>query len=202
MALKFVCIVSSVREGRNAERMLTLLKKQFDNILKPKGHTLQIVDPEAYNLPVLKKPLHFYADPSQAPEYLHTLNKIMVEADAYIILTAEYNRSMPPGLTNLMDHLPPPSFEFKPSGILAYAMGPHGGALAAAAARPFLSEMGCIPVKQFVTVGSVTNTVKEDGTTENPHVISSINKLFGELDWWGRAAKSLRDTEGKPNQKK
>ena len=43
MALKFVCIVSSVREGRNAERMLTLLKKQFDNILKPKGHTLQIV---------------------------------------------------------------------------------------------------------------------------------------------------------------
>ena len=56
----------------------------------------------------MKKPLHFYADPSQAPEYLHTLNKIMVEADAYIILTAEYNRSMPPGLTNLMDHLPPP----------------------------------------------------------------------------------------------
>ena len=45
------------------------------------------------------------------------------------------------------------------------------------------------------------NVVKEDGTTEDTHVVSSITKLFTELEWWGRAAKNLRDTEGKPNQK-
>lgn len=59
---------------------------------------------------MLKKPLHFYQDWSQAPEVLHILNKLVSEADAYIIVTAEYNRSLPPGLTNLLNHLPPPRY--------------------------------------------------------------------------------------------
>ena len=59
-------------------------------------------------MPVLKQPLHFYADSTKAPEVLHKLNEIVIKADAYLILTAEYNRSLPPALTNLMDHLPPP----------------------------------------------------------------------------------------------
>ena len=68
---------------------------------------MQFVDPEEYDLPVVKKPLHFYSDPSQAPEKLHKLNKAIQDADAYVILLAEYNRSLPPALTNLMDHIPP-----------------------------------------------------------------------------------------------
>merc|ERR1712137_479421 len=199
--IKIACIISSVRDGRMANRMKTLVQKQFDEILTPKGHTLVFIDPEEYDLPVLKTPLHFYPDQSKAPANLHKLNDIVISADAYIILTAEYNRSMPPALTNLLNHLPPPSFEFKPSGILAYSMGNLGGGMAVAAARPFLSEMGCVPVKHFVTIASVQKEVKEDGTTENTHIHSSIKKLFGEVEWWARAAKSMRDTEGKPNQK-
>ena len=68
-------------------------------------------DPEEYDLPVLKQPLHFYADSTKAPEILHKLNEIVIKADAYLILTAEYNRSLPPALTNLMDHLPPPRYK-------------------------------------------------------------------------------------------
>ena len=51
----------------------------------------------------MKKPLHFYQNLSQAPEVLHILNKLVSEADADIAVTAEYNRSLPPGLTNLFD---------------------------------------------------------------------------------------------------
>ena len=65
-----------------------------------------LLDPADYDLPVLKQALHFYQDPAQAPEVLHKLNKTILEADAYTILTAEYNRSLPPALTNLMDHFP------------------------------------------------------------------------------------------------
>ena len=131
--LKIVCFVSSVRDGRMADRMKMLVQSQFNEVLTPKGHTLQFVgklsydkkklkkmichfyivkllhflDPEEFDLPVLKQPLHFYTDPTQAPEVLHKLNEIVLGADAYLILTAEYNRSLPPPLTNLMDHLPP-----------------------------------------------------------------------------------------------
>lgn len=54
------------------------------------------------------------------------------------------------------------SFEFKPSGLLSYSMGPNGGALACVSARPFLSEIGCIPVKHFVTIGNVSEQLLFD----------------------------------------
>ena len=47
------------------------------------------------------------------------------------------------------------SFEYKPSGLIGYSIGPHGAAVACAAARPFLSELGCLPVKHVATVGQV-----------------------------------------------
>lgn len=201
MALNFLCIVSSIREGRMAERMIALLRNKFNEVLAPKGHTLEVLDPAEYDLPVLKKPLHFHSDWSEAPDYLHKINKLVSGADAYIILTAEYNRSLPPALTNLMDHIPPTSYEFKASAIVSYSLSTQGGVFAVAAARPYLCELGCLPIKHFTAVSTVSQTVKEDGTTDNPHVESSVTKLFNELDWWARAAKSLRDTEGKPNQK-
>ena len=41
--LKIVCIMSSVRDGRMAERMRILTQKQFDEVLTPKGHSIQFV---------------------------------------------------------------------------------------------------------------------------------------------------------------
>merc|ERR1712071_355753 len=93
-SLNIVCFISSVRDGRMADRMQKLLQSQFDQVLTPRGHSLQFIDPENYDLPVLKQPLHFYADQTKAPEVLHKLNEIVLKADAYLILTAEYNRSL------------------------------------------------------------------------------------------------------------
>ena len=42
-SLKIVCFVSSVRDGRMADRMKKLVQTQFDEVLTSKGHTLQFV---------------------------------------------------------------------------------------------------------------------------------------------------------------
>ena len=47
------------------------------------------------------------------------------------------------------------SFEFKPSALVTYSMGQQGGICACMALRPFLSELGCLPVKQMVTIPQV-----------------------------------------------
>ena len=67
-------------------------------------------DPEELNLPVLKQPLHFYRDPTTAPDILHKVNKKIQEADAYIVISAEYNRTIPPALSNTLNHFPPPRY--------------------------------------------------------------------------------------------
>jgi len=191
--LKFVCIVASVREGRLGERMIKLLQAQFETEMAPKGHSLEIVDPSTYDLPLLKKPFHFYKDSSEAPENLQKLNHAIDSADVYIVLTAEYNASLPPALINTIDHIPPASFAHKISGIIAYTMGPFGGCSAISAARPLLTEMGCLPVKNFVSISRGHHEVSEEGRTENTHVITSMKKLFDEMVWWGQAAKNARD---------
>ena len=74
--------------------------------------SLSSLDPEDLGLPVLRQPLHFYKDPTQAPEILHKINKKIKEADAYILISAEYNRTIPPALSNTLNHFPPPRCSF------------------------------------------------------------------------------------------
>ena len=42
-SLNIVCFISSVRDGRMADRMKKLVQNQFDQTLTPKGHTLHFI---------------------------------------------------------------------------------------------------------------------------------------------------------------
>ncbi|XP_066914004.1 uncharacterized protein [Clytia hemisphaerica] len=201
MALRFACFISSCREGRMADRMVKLIQAQFNQTMQPKGHQLELIDPVKYDLPLLKKPLHFYKDRSEAPEILQTLNEKVEQSDCFLILTAEYNMNLPPALTNLMSQLPPPSFEYKPSGLISYTLGTRGGLAACVAARPYLAELGCLPVKHMTTVSSVHQEVNEDGSTENHFITESLDDLFQQVAWWGEATKLKRHTDGVPAKK-
>jgi len=69
------------------------------------------------------KPLHHYSDQTQAPDWLRDANRKVREADAVVVVSAEYNHSIPPALSNLLDYFPGSSFAYKPSGIVCYSMG-------------------------------------------------------------------------------
>jgi len=181
-----------------ADRMIKLVNAQFEKTMVSKGHKLEVIDPLEYDLQMLTKPLHFYKDQSEAPEMLRNLNKIVESADCYLILTAEYNCTLPPALTNIMGQLPQTSFEYKPSGMISYTLGTRGGMGACVSARPFLSEIGCLPVKHQTTVSQVSKEVNEDGTTENQHITGSLNKLFDQVAWWADATKQKREKDGIP----
>ena len=43
MPLQYLAIISSVRENRLADRMVSLLKQQFEEELAPKGHVLKVL---------------------------------------------------------------------------------------------------------------------------------------------------------------
>lgn len=48
MALKFVCIVGSTRDGRIADRIMKIVQKQFDVVLAPNGHSLAFIGTYVY----------------------------------------------------------------------------------------------------------------------------------------------------------
>lgn len=157
-------------------------------------------DPEVLDLPLLKKPFHFYQDRSQAPKVLQDTNKLIAEADAFVLVTAEYNHSMPPALTNMMDHFPIVSYKFTPSAIMSYSMGPFGGVRATIQARSFLGELGSPNCQYILPVPTINKSLTEDGyaAPDNTRLDTNAEKLINELEWYATALKNHKEANGKP----
>lgn len=82
-----------------------------------------ILDPLEMDFPVLKQPLHFYGPNETPPDWLVQRNALIESAHGYVVVSGEYNRCIPPALTNMMNHFPPKSFRCKPCSIVCYSMG-------------------------------------------------------------------------------
>ena len=80
-----------------------------------------LTDPLELKLPLLEKPLHFYKDQTEAPQILQECGQKVREADAFVVVSGEYNHTIPPALTNLMDHFPLSAYSYKPSAIVCYS---------------------------------------------------------------------------------
>lgn len=72
---------------------------------------------------IVKSPLHFYPNPADAPQWLRDTNATINDADGFLLLSPEYNYTLSPALTNMIDHFPPSSYRHKPAGVVTYSMG-------------------------------------------------------------------------------
>lgn len=150
------------------------------------------------DLPLLKKPLHFYSDRTQAPQVLQDTNKVIAAADAFVIVTAEYNNTMPPALTNTMDHFPIASYKYRPSGIVCYSMGSFGGVRASMHVRCFLGELGTPSVGSIFAIPKIKEALGEEGQPLNEHMDKGANRLLSELEWYATGLKEHREKVGLP----
>ena len=161
-----------------------------------------LADPNEIKLPLLEKAYHHYKDRTQAPKILQETNQIIADADAYVVITAEYNHSMPPALTNLLDHFPGSSFKYRPAGIVCYSAGQFGGQRAAMQARCLMAELGTPTTSFLFSIPSIQNCLDADGNPqdENSRMDSGAEKLIEELEWYATALRIHRDKYGKPQR--
>lgn len=192
--LKTIVFLGSVREGRFGLRVAKFVKKQ----LEAANHSVEIFDPLEMPFPIMTKALHHYQDRSSAPVWLVEADKKLQTADAVVVVSAEYNHSIPPALSNMMDHFPLSSYAFKPSGIVCYSLGPYGGMRAAMQLRAFLGELGCISVGNIFGIPVVNRALDEEGKPLDEKLVPASNKLIGQLDWHAHAMKNHRQTHGIP----
>ena len=98
----------------------------------------------------------------EAPEVLETLATLYRAADAFVIVTGEYNHSVPPALTNLLDHFLEEYF-FRPSAIVSYSGGQFGGVRAAVHLQAILCELGMPSIASTFPVPRVAVGVRRGG---------------------------------------
>lgn len=194
-SLKTIVFLGSVRENRMGLRVAKFMVKQ----LQAANHTVELFDPLEIKAELLVKPLHHYSDRSQAPKWLIEADKKVQAADSYVIVSAEYNHTIPPALANLMDHFPASSFAYKPSAIVCYSMGPFGGMRAAMTLRCFLGELGCISVSNIFGIPQVQNCFDADGKPLDDRMVSGAQRLISQLDWHAHAMANQRLAAGVPS---
>src|SRR5205807_10555957 len=108
-------------------------------------------------------------------------------ADAYVIVSAEYNHSIPPALSNLLDHFLEEYF-FKPSAIVCYSAGPFGGVRAAMQLRAMLPELGMSSIPSILPFPMAQDLLDEDGKPADPaRADRNAAKFLSELEWYASA---------------
>lgn len=144
----------------------------------------QLLDPKDFNLP-----FDGNDEESKDPRY----TEITARADAFVIVSPEYNHSFPGSLKKLLDS-ELANYNHKPVAFAGVSDGPWGGVRAIEALAQTTREMGLVASavdlqfpydKKLFIAGKLISEEREK-------YLNRINRLYKELIWfantlkWGR----------------
>jgi NAD(P)H-dependent FMN reductase len=188
MPLNIVVIFGSVRSERQGIKAARFVERQ----LIGRGHRVTLVDPLEHRLPLLERMYKDYP-PGTAPDVLERLSTLYRAAEAFVIVSGEYNHSVPPALINLLDHFLEEYF-FRPSAIVCYSAGAYGGVRAGVQLRAMLCELGMPSISSMFPVPKVGSAFTDDGTPTDPKIEKRFERFAKELEWYAEALKNQRQT--------
>ncbi len=142
---------------------------------------------------ILVDPLNFHFegdgnDPeSKDPRY----TKITAEADAFFIITPEYNHSFPGSLKRMLDS-ELKNYIHKPVAFAGVSSGRWGGLRAIEALVGAVREMGLVATYADVQFPNVATLFDEDGELLEPIYRELVEKSYTELIWMAKALKQAR----------
>ncbi|MDT3778758.1 NAD(P)H-dependent oxidoreductase [Nitrospira sp. MA-1] len=186
MPLNLAIIYGSVRTDRQGIKAARFML----NTCQTRGHTASLIDPLLFPLPLLDKMYKEY-QPGQAPHLLQLVADLIIPADGYIIVSGEYNHTIPPVLSNVLDHFLEEYFR-KPSAIVCYSAGGFGGVRAAMTLRAMLAELGMSSIPSLFPIPHVQDAFQEDGTPADQKFHHKAREFFEELEWYAYALKQAR----------
>ncbi|MFJ3902401.1 NADPH-dependent FMN reductase [Streptomyces sp. NPDC090025] len=184
--LNLVVIVASNREGRFAPVVadwFTARTAERDDF------TTRIVDLAEVDLP---SALSHTPSPAVQAE-LAKVAPVLDAADAFVVITPEYNHSFPAALKSLIDwHFK--EWQAKPVGFVSYG-GVSGGLRAVEQLRQVYAEMHAVTVRDTVSFHGAHGRFGDDGNPLDPTGPDGAAKsLLDQLGWWGHALRSAKST--------
>jgi len=123
-------------------------------------------------------------DNSELPADLQKLVGLVDTADCFLVISPEYNHTIPPVLSAMMNQVGCSKYANKVSGCITYSgfSSAGGGTRAAVALRPFLSELGCLPVSKQVVIPDANKALNEKGEWVGEHKNGAAKVIAAMLD--------------------
>jgi NAD(P)H-dependent FMN reductase len=186
MRLKLVVLVGSVRSDRQGIKAARFV----EHALAARGHEVTIVDPAALNLPLLDRMYKEYPK-GDAPAPLESLATLYRSADAFVVVSGEYNHSIPPALSNLLDYFIE-EYLWRPSAIVCYSQGVFGGVRAAMQLRAMLCELGMPSISSLFPIPKIQDAFDDSGRALDSAIDRRFAKFTSELEWYATALREGR----------
>ncbi|PXY34494.1 NADPH-dependent FMN reductase [Prauserella sp. PE36] len=179
-SLKLAVIIGSTRSGRFGPVPASWFAEQA------RAH--EAMDVDVIDLAELT--LHNSLDSSADAG---SLAQRLASADAFVVVTPEYNHSYPASLKTAIDHYAK-EWQAKPVGFVSYG-GMGGGLRAVEHLRTVFAELHAATVRDTISFHNFWERFTEDGV---PHDADSANAaargMLNQLAWWGSALKQARAT--------
>ncbi|WP_216212463.1 NADPH-dependent FMN reductase [Amycolatopsis aidingensis] len=126
-----------------------------------------------------------------APREVEALTPRLADADGFVVVTPEYNRSFPAPLKTVIDWHGA-EWQAKPVGFVSYG-GISGGLRAVEQLRLVFAELHATTVRDAVSFTNYWEQFGADGTPAGPQAGQAAALLLDRLTWWARALKEARD---------
>jgi len=190
---KLLIIVGSTRPGRAADAVIPWVVKAAES---HEAFEVEIADLRDWKLPHFAE--HFGTigdlnDPTYSDPMVKAWNTKVGESDAFIIITPEYNHSVPGELKNAIDTVWL-SFGFrnKPVASVGYSGGISGAMRAIEHLAHIFIEAEAVPLRNTVVLPHVWTTFDESGEPTNPFPGAALGVLLDDLAWWAAALEKAR----------
>jgi len=187
MKLNIAVIYGSARRDRQGIKAARFVVRKLEG----RGHDVTLIDSQEYDLPLLDWMYKEY-ESGQAPADMQKIADILNAADGFVVVSAEYNHSIPAALKNLLDHYQG-EYLYKPSGIVTYSAGPFGGVRALVNLRGILAELGTPSIPSAFPISHIHNAFDADGKALDTPYDERVVKFLDEFEWYANALCKARD---------
>jgi NAD(P)H-dependent FMN reductase len=190
---KVQIIIGSTRPGRAADLVapwvITTARAQG-------GFDVEVLDLRDWPLPIFAENFETVGDfqhPTYSTPIVRSWNRKIAEADAYVVVTPEYNHSVPAVLKNAIDSVFV-SFAFRQKPIVAvgYSGGIAGGVRAIEHLAQIAVEAEMVPLRTAVVIPQVAEAFTPEGSPVNPVTELSLWIALEDLKWWSDALEAAR----------
>ena len=185
--LSLKIIIASTRPGRKGPAIAQWF---YEIAQKNISFTTELLDLAVINLPFLDEPKH-----PRFRQYEHQHTKdwsaIIDSADAYVIVTPEYNFGFPAPLKNALDFLYQ-EWNNKPVAFVSYG-GIAAGTRAVQMLKQVVTAQKMMPLAESVNIPFFMHHIDEQGIFKGNEMLNtSASDMLVELSKWGIALKGMR----------
>ena len=175
MKMKIEIISGSPREKSLTRRVAVYLKNW---LAQHTDHEVDIIDMQDWNIPPVQS---VWVSADKPPEEFQPLAKRIFGANAFIIVTPEYNGSYSPAMKNLLDHFP--KQHHKPFGIVTASPGALGGVRSSQQLLLLVPALFGIASPYLLVVPAVDKKFTAEGELVDESFQNIVHNFITEFLW-------------------